>query len=365
MSGGVGVLTLTELQAALRAGAGATEALIATQHTGLLDEIARAARLGTPLEQLANEIATGDDSADFLVRCLALAERTGTGAQDAIDRALEDIRDEARLTRLLAARTAQARGTAKILAALPLVLWLALIAMDRHALAFYGTAAGWLTGTAAVGLAMAAWRWMARLIRRTALAAAAADPLAPPVPPPSWRRGLVAGVPGALLVGLPAGPVAGLFAGAVLTLLVARGRPRPVPAAGAAEAISLVAVALEGGLAPAAALAQVARVAPAAAREALDTGAARMHAGWRSDDALDDTALAPLGQVLAVSQRWGAPAAAALRDLAAELREERRAAVDIATERLQLALIFPTTLLTLPAFILGVVPPLLWSTVGG
>src|SRR5688500_2104022 len=117
MSVGVSVLTLTELQAALRAGAGATEALIATQHAGLLDDVARAARLGTPLEELANEIATGDDSADFLVRCLALAERTGTGAEDAVNRALEDIRDEARLARLLAARTAQARGTAKILAA--------------------------------------------------------------------------------------------------------------------------------------------------------------------------------------------------------------------------------------------------------
>jgi hypothetical protein len=72
-----------------------------------------------------------------------------------------------------------------------------------------------------------------------------------------------------------------------------------------------------------------------------------------------------MGQTLAAAQRWGAPAAPALRDLATDLREQRRAAVEAAAERLQLVLIFPTTLLTLPAFILAVVPPLLWSTLHG
>ena len=75
--------------------------------------------------------------------------------------------------------------------------------------------------------------------------------------------------------------------------------------------------------------------------------------------------LAPLGAVLAAGERWGAPAEPALRRLAAELRATRRAAAEESAERVQLALVFPTTLLTLPAFTVGVVPPLLWSAFTG
>ncbi len=110
------------------------------------------------------------------------------------------------------------------------------------------------------------------------------------------------------------------------------------------------------------ALATVAPLAPPPARPLLADAARRMAAGDSVDTALAGTGLADLGALLAVTERWGAPAAVALRRLAAELRADRRAAAEEAAERLQLALVFPTTLLTLPAFVLGVVPPLLWTT---
>jgi len=69
--------------------------------------------------------------------------------------------------------------------------------------------------------------------------------------------------------------------------------------------------------------------------------------------------------VLAATERWGAPAEPALRRLAADLRADRRAAAEEAAERAQLALVFPTTLLTLPAFTVGAVPPMLWSAFSG
>jgi len=94
----------------------------------------------------------------------------------------------------------------------------------------------------------------------------------------------------------------------------------------------------------------------------LATAARRCANGWLPDDAFAGTSLQTLGETLAAAQRWGAPADVTLRRLTADLRAARRAAAEQAAERLQLALVFPTTLLTLPAFVLGIVPPLLWTT---
>jgi Flp pilus assembly protein TadB len=363
----VDTLTLTELQAALRAGAGAAEAVAATTGDGVLDGVARQARLGRSLADIATSVDTGDAAADFLVRSLALAERCGAGAAEAVAHALTDIREEARLRRLIEVRTTQARGTAVVLAGMPVVIWALLVVLDRRTPAFYATPIGWVTGGVAALLAVVAWRWMRRLIRSTPHAALAADPLAPEQPPVPWRKAAAVALPVAA-AGAVVSPAVGALAAAVVAAGVARGggrRTGPKPGGGGAETVALVAVALDAGLPPPTALAEVARLAPEAAQPLLARGAARVQGGWTCEEAFAGTALAPLGQTLAAAQRWGAPAAPALRDLAAELRERRRAAVEAAAERLQLVLIFPTTLLTLPAFILAVVPPLLWSTLRG
>lgn len=365
-----------------------------------LQRLANAVRAGRPLAEAAATVDTGDPAADLLVRALGVAERTGAGSALAVDQALAAARDEAATARLLRARTAQARGTAVILTLLPLVTWLLLVGLDRGTLAFYATPAGVLTGSAALTLAVAGQWWARRLIRAAGRAAAAADPLAPAKSRPALGRAAVLGAVTLAVVGVGLGPAPGFLAASGVAVLAGRRRSAGGPpganraageacsagtagakgeadgtgaggqagatgpdgqAGGAAEAVELVAVALAAGLSPYGAVAVAGRLAPCKARPVLVAGARRMRTGWGAGDAFAGTGLAALGSALAVSARWGAPAEDALRGLATDLRAQRRAAVEEAAERTQLSLVFPTTLLTLPAFVLGVVPPLLWT----
>lgn len=376
-------VVLAEVRAALAAGASPSAALLAaTDHaeasprgTGPagdggpagLAATANAVRAGRPLAHAAASVDTGDPATDLLVRALGVAERTGAGSALAVDQALGAARDEAATARLLRARTAQARGTAVILTVLPLVTWTLLVGLDRGTLAFYATPAGLVTGLAAVALAAAGQVWARRLIRAAGRAAAAADPLAPATPRPALGRAATIGVAALVVVGVGLGPAAGVVAAGGVAAVAARRRSpqartsRVGEAGGAAEAVELVAVALAAGLSPHGAVAVAGRLAPPPARPVLLAGARRMETGWGAGEAFAGTGLAALGSALAVSARWGAPAEDALRGLAADLRAERRAAAERAAERTQLSLVFPTTLLTLPAFVLGVVPPLLWT----
>lgn len=331
---------LVEVRAALLAGAGPSGAL-ATGAARALPELARALRLGTPLARLAAEHPTGEARADLLVRALAVAETAGAGAVDAVDQAARSAREERAVARLLRARTAQARATAVLLTVMPAVLALVLTVVGADPLAYYATPFGWATGSLAVGLA-AAGLWCARrLVGRAEAAAARADPL---VPAPSLVRHSLR-----------------LSGASVGSTREGARRGGPTEDGGAAEAVDLVAVGLRAGLPPTGALAAVAPLAPSRARAPLAAAARRLQAGRPVDEALAGTGLAELGRVLAASDRWGAPAEEALAGLADELRADRRAAAELAAERAQLALVFPTTLLTLPAFALAVVPPLVWT----
>lgn len=366
---------LAEVRAALAAGASPAAALLAVgdrraAHPGALDAVVATVRAGEPLADAAERVDTGDPAADLLVRALGVAERTGAGSAAAVEQAIAAARDEATLASLLRSRTVQARGTAVVLTAVPVLAWALLVATDVGTLRFYATGLGAATGGLAVTLAAAGQWWSRRLVAAAGRAGAEADPLAPRRSPRDHKRMAALGVPG-LVVGLLAGgPATGLVAGGAALAVGARRRPGDAPAGaggddassgGAAEAVELVTVALTAGLSASAALAAVAPLAPPAARPALRDAGRRLRAGWSADTALADTGLAALGDTLAVTERWGAPAAPALRRLAEDLRAARRAAVEEAAERTQLTLIFPTTLLTLPAFVLGVVPPLLWT----
>lgn len=318
MSAVVETRVLVGLRAALSAGASPAAALAECAGEGVLAPAARAVRLGQPLAEAAAEVDTGDPVADLLVRALGVAERAGAGALTGVEQALDSVREAAALRRLLQVRTAQARGTALVLAVLPCLLWVLLVLFDPRALGFYATVPGIVTGGLAVALALAGHRWSRRIVGAAARAACEADPLAG-----DCRSG------------------------------------------GAAEAIELVAVALAGGLPPALAVATVAPLAPPAARAALAAAGRRLSGGWAAEAALAGTGLASLGAVLAAAERWGAPAGPALRRLAADLRADARAAAEEAAAKVELRLVFPTTLLTLPAFVLGVVPPLLWAALAG
>jgi tight adherence protein B len=316
MSATLDITMLAGMRAALSAGASPSTALAECAGEGVLSPVVRAVRVGQPLAEAAATTNTGDPAADLLIRALGVADQAGAGAVSAVERALDSVRDEAALRRLLRVRTAQARGAARVLTALPLLLWALLVLLDRQVLSFYATAPGALTGLLALTLIAAGRAWSQRIVAAAEKAAAHADPCG----------------------------------------------------GGTAETIDLVAVAMAGGLSPPAALHTVAALAPPPTRHILARARRRLATGSTPDAAFAGTGLAALGDVLATVERWGAPSGPILARLAADLRAEIRAAAEEAGERTELRLVFPTTLLTLPAFVLGIVPPLLWTaltTTGG
>lgn len=355
---------LLELRAAVAAGLSPAEALVAATRGGALEPVVRDLRVGRSLADVATSLRPDTEAwAVLLVRALAVAEATGAGALAAVDQAMESVRSEADLQRLLDIRTTDARGTAALLSCLPVAVWAVLAVLDPSSLGVYRTGPGIVAAILAIVLIALAWHVMRRLVQSTVDTAMAADPLSTAEPSP-WRASLAAAVATGMAVAVITAPAAGVTA-AVLVLAGIRRRGRRQRGhhpGGAAETIELVGCALTAALPVIPALTCVARLAPHAAREVLAGAARRASSGWTLEAAFADTPLTMLGETLAAAQRWGAPADVSLRRLTKDLRAVRRAAAEQAAERLQLALVFPTTLLTLPAFVLGIVPPLLWST---
>ena len=381
---------LVRVRAALAAGLAPAEAL-ATVPYGPLAAVASSARLGRSLGDLADAAVVAgpadvtrrrwlprrrptsaeggheplrlEPHEHLLVRALAIAEQAGRGGTTGVDQALSAVRDTRAATRLLQARTAQARGTATLLAALPLAAWTLLVGFDPSALAFYRTPPGVLTGVlACAGMLSGRW-WSRRLLDRATRAAAAIDPLQPPVPPRHVRRALVVAVPAVIVVAAAVGPAPAVLVGALVALGTARrpGGTVDLSAGGTAELAELLALALSSGLAPAAGVGLLALTGPPAARRDLTVAHRRLQAGWHPAAAFGGTRLTAIGELLDAVARWGAPATASLQELAADLRHQHRVATEEAAERAQLALVFPTTLLTLPSFALAIVPPLVWA----
>jgi hypothetical protein len=360
---------LVEVRAALAAGASPATAL-SVARTGPLAAVARDVGVGRSLAEVAADVDTGDPHADLLVRGLGIVERTGTGAATAVEQVISAVADAAAGARIVRTRTAQARGSAVVLVVMPMVVWALLVLLDPQTLAFYGTPLGLGTAAGAALLVAAAAAWSRRMVRRAADAADRVDPLRGPAPQRDVGRALALGLPLGLVLllgGQGAMAPLGALVGAAVGL-----RPRggddatpDLSGGGTAEVAELIAVALGAGGSAVSALADVAAIGPPAARAGLTDATRRLRGGWSLEEAFDGTRLEAVGDVLAATARWGAPAAPALRQLAADLRAARRDAAEEAAERLQLSLIFPTTLLTLPAFVLGVVPPVLWTALRG
>ena len=357
---------LVAIRAALAAGLAPVEALGAARG-GPLSEVAAAARLGRPLAEIADERLTTDAGGQLLLRALAVAEHAGHGGAAGVEQALSAIREARATDRLLRVKTAQARGTARLMAAVPVAAWALLVGLDRDAVGFYTTPPGMVTGALALlGMFSGRW-WSTRLIRRAASAAQNADPLRTVEHGWDLRRGLAVAAPIGVVLLLAGQLLLAGVLGLVAMVVVAAiaGRPRrdeeaDVSQGGTAELVELLALALDSGLSPAAAVGLVAQVGPPAGRADLEIAHRRLMAGWRPRAAFERTRLVLLGDLLDAVEQWGAPLSPALRALAEDLRAQRRASAEEAAERAQLALVFPTTLLTLPAFALAIVPPLVW-----
>jgi hypothetical protein len=362
----VSTTDLLRVRAALSVGAPPAEAFTAVSDPALADAV-RAVQLGQPLSAVARVVADdgGARGVGSLLRALALAERCGTGGVAAVDAALQTRHDAVVDEERLAAKSAQATGTARLLTALPLAAWVLLVALDRTALGFYGTPVGWGCGAGAVLLAIGGQRWARRLVTRAATAAAQADPLADQGARFDRMRAAVVAVPLALALWLVAHPLAAVVVGGAVAAWAGRPAPAPPPPCQTVEVIQLLQTVLATQTGVAVALEHVAQVVVAPVDEQLRGIARRLRSGCGVADAFAGTGLAEVGAVLEITERWGVTATGPLRLLIDSIRARQRGAAETAAERVQLALVFPTTLLTLPAFVLAVVPPLVWTALAG
>ncbi|TWH04729.1 Flp pilus assembly protein TadB [Nocardioides sp. J9] len=163
----------------------------------------------------------------------------------------------------------------------------------------------------------------------------------------------------ALPAGIATGAVVGVVAGRIEPTVVRRRREevrRDLP-----HVVSLLAAALQSGVAAADAVELVCRALPGAAADRLVPVAARLRLG--ADPAVvwaalgTDPELAPLGRTLARAQRSGAPVVAAVERLGEELARRGRAEVEDRARAVGVRAAVPLGLCLLPSFLLlGIVP---------
>ncbi len=149
----------------------------------------------------------------------------------------------------------------------------------------------------------------------------------------------------------------------------ARQRQRRDRVAAVGHTIELVRSALECGATPSVALLVVAEVTTSAVRPALQSAAADLRQGASFDDVVrrllvSAPELRSMADVLLASSRLGLPVVETLRGLAVEARASRRREAEARARRLPVILLFPVVCLTLPAFVLLTVAPLLLSGLG-
>ena len=136
-----------------------------------------------------------------------------------------------------------------------------------------------------------------------------------------------------------------------------------------AHTIELIRSALECGTTPSVALLVVADVDASALRPALQVAAADLRQGSPFDLVVrrligSAPELRAMAEVLLASSRLGLPVVETLRGLALEARASRRRDAEARARRLPVLLLFPVVCLTLPAFVLLTVAPLLLSGLG-
>lgn len=306
-------------------------------------------RLGILAGQVPTELAGLPPRA---ARALRVAGELGAPmvpALAAARAALDQVHDRERAVHVA---TAQARTVGAVLAAAPLVLLPALARLlGVDVVGFYTRPLGAVVLAVGGALVLAGWMWIRHAVRRVG---------APPRVGRGWSGVLVA-VPAGLLLGWPAA----VAVGAAAAVRARRTGPDPPPARRLDEAVDLVATALEGGAGTAAALRTAAAHVPGHAaalrRLALSMDLGSAPAGGDAGDAPGGTAATGLGRiatVLVAADRLGAPAVAALRDLARDLRADEHARALAAAARLPVVLTFPTALCLLPGSVLLVGAPL-------
>ena len=328
----VAPVDLLLVRAALHAGATPAQALTAVpDRGGPLAIITRRLVAGADLQVLAADPAC---PAGPLVRGLAAAEVAGAAAVPVLDGLIDAVVRAAELDRLVHTRSAQARLVARMLTALPVVGATGIALLDTGARTFLASPGGAvLMATAGLLVLLASW-WMRHLVSGVGRAVLLVDPLVE-APHRVLRPGRGA--------------------------LDRSGADGLLPTV---EALQLLAVSLAAGVPLAEAMDLVSRLGPPGVRRPLRRAADGLRAGLPPADAFP-RGLQEAADVIDVSGRWGAPAVASLRLLADDLGRRATAASEAAAEQLSVRLVFPTTLLLVPAFGLLVVAPLVASALAG
>jgi pilus assembly protein TadC len=152
---------------------------------------------------------------------------------------------------------------------------------------------------------------------------------------------------------------------------LAAGRERSSVPSEVAEAADTLAFVLGAGYAPTAAVEAVAPVAPGAFGVRLRAAAARVAAGGRLTDALEeataglDGSAERFAQAFGASMSLGVPLAPRLRSLADEINERTIHEQSEDVRRASVRVLIPLGLLILPAFVLSCLVPLLVGGLSG
>ena len=165
---------LDDLAASLRSGASlpaalgeagdALDAPLGPELAGL----ARAAARGRPVAEVLDEWSTrhGDPATRLAATAMLLATMVGSAPARAVDGVASTVRERLDLAAERRALGAQARASALVLSAAPVVFTVVLVAGDPSAAHFLlGTPGGWACLAAGLTLDAAGAWWMARLTR--------------------------------------------------------------------------------------------------------------------------------------------------------------------------------------------------------
>lgn len=305
-----------QLATVINSGAGLRQAWSAVARSlpdGELTDLAHAAAAGTDPRRAATGRLASSETISSLGAALTVAECTGAPTSEMLQslaEALRDLHDAA-----LARRSAFTgpRSTARILLVLPLAgLGLGMLLGGDPLRLLIDSPAGNLLGVLGIALTGLGWWWMQRLIHR-------ADPPSTGRVDPSVLLELIAG---ALESGLP-------LARSVRSVAQALA-PGPDT-----DALSRAATALEAGLAPELATADL------------------------------PPEFAVLGESAILAESAGADLSHVLRSAARDARRGRSRDSEVRAAQLAVRLVLPTGVALLPAFVvLGIIPTVI-SLLGG
>ncbi len=361
---------------------------------GVLGQAIRAAELGAGAGSALATAARTEGLPELLLagEALDLAETTGAPPGPVLAGVATAAADRVRSRQARMAATAQARLSARVVAAMaPAFLGVLALTAPSDAAFLVREPLGWATLAAAAVLELLGICWATRIVRgpssprpdsranRPSRKGREAPRLGPGAPDRTGAQA-VARVGAAIAAGVLFGAV---VAAAVPGWSLSRCSPRspgrswagsrggarppggwPSGASAAPAVLDLLGAALLAGLNPHKAVIRVAERAPEALQEDLSLAAAVLRLGGTPAAALRAAAdrsgldeLRAAAAALEAAERWGAPPAEALAARAEALRGRARLNAEAEAGRAAVRLAFPLVLCFLPAFVLLTVVP--------